>query len=64
GSPFQNVKPMFVVYNKNWASDMTIRIEKTTDTNASIKKIESVLKKLNPSYPFEYTFVDQVFRPM
>jgi predicted permease len=61
GSPFQNIKPMFVIYNKNWASDMTIRLEKTTDTNASIKKIEAVLKKLNPSYPFEYTFVDQEF---
>ena len=61
GSPFQPVKPMFVVLDPSWASSVTIRLEKTTDLPASLKKVEAVFKKYSPAYPFEYNFADVEF---
>jgi len=61
GSPFQPVKPMFVVLDPTWASSVTIRLEKTKDLPASLKKVEAVFKKYSPAYPFEYDFADVEF---
>ena len=61
GSPFQPVKPMFVVLDPSWASSVTIRLEKTDDLPAALKKVEAVFKKYSPAYPFEYDFADVEF---
>nr|MCU0383421.1 ABC transporter permease [Cyclobacteriaceae bacterium] len=61
GSPFRQVSPMFVMYMTDWASAVTVRLEPTSDIPGAIAKVESVFKKFNPAYPFEYTFVDQQF---
>ncbi len=61
GSPYQPVKPMFMVLIPEWASSVTIRLEKTDDLQASVKKVEEVFKKYNPAYPFEYSFADVEF---
>jgi len=61
GSPYQPIKPMFMVLIPEWASSVTIRLEETKDLKASIAKVEDVFKKYNPAYPFEYTFADVEF---
>jgi len=61
GSPFQPVKPMFIVLEPNWSSSVTIRLEKTKDLPSSLKKVEAVFKKYSPAYPFEYDFADVEF---
>jgi len=61
GSPFQPVKPMFIVLDPGWASSVTIRLEKTNDLPGSLKKVEAVFKKYSPAYPFEYRFADVEF---
>ena len=61
GSPYQPVKPMFMVLIPEWASAVTVRLEKTKDLQASIRKVEEVFKKYNPAYPFEYDFADVEF---
>ena len=61
GSPFQPVKPMFLVLDPGWAGAVTIRLEKTSDMAASLKKVEDVFKKYSPAYPFEYEFADAEF---
>ncbi|MBL7848109.1 MAG: ABC transporter permease [Cyclobacteriaceae bacterium] len=61
GSPYQPVKPMFMVLIPEWASAVTIRLDKTNDLQASIKKVEEIFKKYNPAYPFEYDFADVEF---
>jgi len=60
-SPFREVQPGFFLLNPAWGEVITIRLEKTADMNASIEKMKSVFKKLNPSYPFEFQFVDEQF---
>jgi putative ABC transport system permease protein len=61
GSPYRNASPMFITYFPDWASAITIRLEATSDMPGALSKVESIFKKYNPAYPFEYTFVDQEF---
>jgi putative ABC transport system permease protein len=61
GSPNGQIMPSFVVFQPEWVNAVTIRLEKTDDIQTSIKKVESIFKKLDPSHPFEYAFVDDLF---
>lgn len=61
GSPNQPIKPMFIVLEPEWASAVSIRLEKTKDLQGSLKKVEEIFKKYNPAYPFEYAFADVEF---
>jgi putative ABC transport system permease protein len=61
GSPYQPVGPMLMILQPDWISAITVRLEKTKDLQASLKKVESVFKKYNPAYPFEYAFADVEF---
>ncbi len=61
GSPYRKPGPMFVAYQPEWASSVTLRLEQTSDLTGAIKKIEDVFKKHNPAYPFDYQFADVQF---
>src|SRR5258708_16915566 len=61
GSPFQQIKPMFIVLVPDWSGAVTVRLEKTKDLTASLKKVEGVFKKYSPAYPFQYQFADVQF---
>ncbi len=61
GSPHGEIKPTLILFQPDWVSAISIRLEKTTDIQGSIKKIESIFKKLDPSHPFSYSFVDEQF---
>ncbi|MFZ6009622.1 MAG: ABC transporter permease [Bacteroidota bacterium] len=61
GSPYNPVGPMFMVLIPDWVSAVSIRLEKTSDLQASLKKVEAIFKKYNPAYPFEYNFADVEF---
>jgi putative ABC transport system permease protein len=43
------------------ASNYFIRLKANTDPEIALARIESVFKKDNPGYPFEYNFVDDDF---
>lgn len=60
-SPERQVDPLMMIFDPDWSSTISVRLEKTADLQASIQKIETVFKKLNPSNPFEYRFTDQEF---
>ncbi|MEQ9413265.1 MAG: FtsX-like permease family protein, partial [Cyclobacteriaceae bacterium] len=53
---------MFMVFDPDWISAVSIRLSKTTDLPGSLSKIEDVFKELNSSYPFEYDFADVEFK--
>ncbi|MFY0599125.1 MAG: ABC transporter permease [Cyclobacteriaceae bacterium] len=61
GSPYEEVKPMFMVYNPEWISYVTLRLKKTNRLQQSLKDVELIFNKHNPAYPFEYEFVDAEF---
>jgi putative ABC transport system permease protein len=62
GSPDRPISPMFMVLQPDWVSAVSIRLEKTNDLPASLKKVESIFKKYNPAYPFQYAFADVEFQ--
>jgi putative ABC transport system permease protein len=60
-SPFSEVRPgLFMLDNGN-RNYVTLRLAATKNTKESIAQVESIFKKLSPSYPFVYEFVDDEF---
>lgn len=62
GSPYEPVKPLFMILDPNWINSVSIRLSKTKDLSASIEKVKSVFAKHAPAYPFEYDFADVEFQ--
>lgn len=60
-SPFSEVQPGFFMLIPSWMDVITIRLQKTSDLNETISSMSTVFKKLSPSYPFVYRFVDDEF---
>lgn len=60
GSPYEPVRPMFVVLN-DWGGYISVRLKKTNDLQASLATVEKLFVKHNPAYPFEYNFADVEF---
>ncbi len=65
GDMYGKPDPVFFYFPeyKN-TSEMYVRLKPATDVEAAIKKIEAVIKKDNPSYPFTYQFTDDQFNKM
>ncbi len=61
GSPYQPIEPLVMEFDPYWSSTLSIRLEKVNDLPSSISKVEAVMKKFNPSYPFSYRFADIEF---
>ena len=62
GSPYQPVKPMFVILDPEWIDAVTVRLKKTNDLQASINTVKGIFEKYSPAYPFEYRFADVEFQ--
>lgn len=62
GSPYQAVKPMFVILDPEWIDAVTVRLKKTNDLQASINTVKGIFEKYSPAYPFEYRFADVEFQ--
>ena len=59
-SLYREVKPLFVVMD-DWGGVITLRLNGNQDIQTSLNTIESILKKHNPAYPFDYRFMDEEF---
>jgi ABC-type antimicrobial peptide transport system permease subunit len=62
GSPYDPVKPMFVILDPEWIDAVTVRLKKTKDLQASVATVKSIFEKHAPAYPFEYRFADVEFQ--
>jgi ABC-type antimicrobial peptide transport system permease subunit len=61
-SPYEPTRPMLITGPKaNWFNTILIKLNEQQSTAASLKKAESIFKKYNPEYPFEYKFVDEEY---
>jgi len=61
GSPFHSDRPMIVAYNKDWNGLITMRLNAERPATENIAVIERVAKEMNPAYPVEVSFVDQLY---
>lgn len=55
---------MFLCVNKENASLAYLRLKESNDVEASLKQIEAIVNKHNPTYPFTYNFIDEQFNQM
>ena len=53
--------PLMLFCQPNRTGSMLIRIRDGADVQQSVQKIESVLAKHNPGYPFDFIFMDEQF---
>ena len=60
-SPYEKIPPMVIQGPKSWFNTMHIRFNPDQSTAENLAKAEQVFKKYNPSYPFDYKFVDEEY---
>ena len=60
-SPFKPVDPMVMYFNPRNSSTVSIRLKEQVAPRKALASLETVFKKYNPAFPFEYQFVDQEF---
>ncbi|RFS18614.1 ABC transporter permease [Emticicia sp. C21] len=57
GSPFEAIKPLTIVFNKE-VNFLNVRINPALSADEAIIQIGKVFQKHNPAFPFEYEFAD------
>lgn len=55
------IEPLIFMYSENNGAHYFIKLNSQASTTATIEKVGSVFNQHNPNYPFEYTFLDDVF---
>jgi putative ABC transport system permease protein len=60
GSPYEAVRPMFMIID-NWGGSVMVRLKPTQDMQASMGQVQEVFERHNPAYPFDYSFTDVDF---
>jgi putative ABC transport system permease protein len=55
------IEPMIFMYSENEGSHYFIKLSGQAPMAEQMGQIESIFAKHNPDYPFEYTFLDDVF---
>jgi ABC-type antimicrobial peptide transport system permease subunit len=61
GSPFENVKPAIIGFVPSWQYNIGIRLNPNKPVDKNIATLEQIYKRLNPQYPFDFTFTDENF---
>lgn len=60
-SPYKPVDPLMIYYSAGFINYNSIRLNNNISPQKALGTIESIFKKYNPAYNFEYQFVDQEF---
>lgn len=59
--PYQPTRPMLIAGGKAWFNVMMIRFNGANSTDKNLKMAETIFRKYNREYPFEYRFVDEEY---
>jgi len=55
------IRPLILMYSENLGAHYFIKLRGQLPLQESIEQIGSIFKKHNPDYPFEFTFLDEIF---
>lgn len=55
------IEPMIFMYSENLGAHYFVNINGQVPVTRTIEQIAEIFEKHNPEYPFEYTFLDEVF---
>ena len=56
--------PLILFSNQSYCNVLSIRLKPGAQIPAALSGIEKVIKRNNPGYPFDYTFVDKQFEQL
>lgn len=62
GSPYQEVKPLFMIIDPDWIDAISVRLTNNGRLNENLKAVEAIFDRYNPAYPFDYQFADVEFQ--
>jgi putative ABC transport system permease protein len=57
------IEPLMIINSPNILNTLSVKI-KPGSLNETITQVQSVWKRINPNYPFEYTFLDDEFEQL
>jgi ABC-type antimicrobial peptide transport system permease subunit len=60
-SPYKPVEPMMIFYNPWYSSYLSVRLKEGVLPQKGLAAMETIMKKHNPGFPFEYRFVNEEF---
>jgi len=60
-SPFYPTKPMIIEGANGWFNVIHFKLNPANSTADNLKKAETIFRKYNPEYPFEYKFIDEEY---
>jgi len=60
-SPFRPISPLTIIFNKDWVSYVSIRMNPGMSASKAISLMKPVFDKYNPAFPFEYQFADEQY---
>jgi putative ABC transport system permease protein len=60
-SPYEAEKPMVINFNRYKGYRINMRLNPANSLNRNVELISAVTRKLNPAYPVDIRFVDQLF---
>lgn len=61
GSPYYSEKPMVVAFSNDWNGNITMRLNPDHNLSENIDVITRITKKINPAYPVEIKFVNDLY---
>ena len=61
GSPYEANPPLVLAFSKQADGYVTLRMNSQHPANENIATIEKITKEINPAYPSEVRFVDQLY---
>jgi ABC-type antimicrobial peptide transport system permease subunit len=64
GDMYGQPDPVIFFCLPQFSSVMNVRIKPGSSLEQALAKVEAVMKKMNPAFPFEFKFVDEQFNQM
>ncbi|RQO74730.1 cell division protein FtsX [Pedobacter sp. KBW06] len=60
-SPYRSGNPMVIIFNKNPGGRINMRLNPANSVSKNVELISAITKKINPEYPVEIKFVNDLF---
>ena len=60
-SPFRQISPLTIVFNKDWVGCLDIRMNPAMSASRALALMKPIFDKYNPAFPFEYQFADEQY---
>ncbi|NQX39309.1 FtsX-like permease family protein [Pedobacter steynii] len=60
-SPYRSGNPMVIIFNKNPGGSINMRLNPANSVSRNVELISAITKNINPEYPVEISFVNDLF---